>query len=139
MLELFIVVFDYVWFVPWLPLQIHGCPVLGNPATVVFLLLWNLPWSFMPPGPLYLLLLIPENMPLKIKFFHSFYRLLWAEFLTTCPKLRCTYLDESVLRESRRGPCPCLHGTCSPLGKTDVNQILTSPMPNGSCEQGCGS
>lgn len=138
MLELFIVVFDYVWFVPWLPLQIHGCPVLGNPATVVFLLFRNLPWSFMPPGPLYLLLLIPENMPLKITFFHSFYHLLCAEFLTTCPKLRCTWTSQCC-EKANVVPCPCLHGTCSPLGKTDTNQMLTSPMPNGNCELGCGS
>lgn len=32
MLELFIVVFDYVLFVPRLPPQVHDCPRLGGPS-----------------------------------------------------------------------------------------------------------
>lgn len=31
-----------------------------------------LPWSFMAPGPFSLPFLLPETMPLKVKFFHSF-------------------------------------------------------------------
>lgn len=105
-----------MWFVPWLPLQIHGCPVLGSPVTVVFLLFQNLPWSFMPPGPLYLLLLIPENMPLKITFFHSFYHLLCAEFLTTCPKLRCTWTSQCC-EKANVVPVPAFMELAVPWGK----------------------
>lgn len=60
------------------------------PATGIFLMFWNLPWSFQPSGPLYLLFLLLENMPLKIRFFHLFCHLSSTEFLNVCLKAECT-------------------------------------------------
>lgn len=67
----------------------------------------------MDPRPLHMLFLLSENVPLKIKFSHSFHHLLCAQFLTTCLNLICTWRSQWFLPS----------GNLQSPRETNVNQI----------------
>lgn len=122
MLELFIVVFDYVWFVHGLLRSSRAALCSGSPSR------GGLPAApeptvAIPVRPLHMPLPFAGRLPLTINFFGSFCSVLSAKFL----KLGCAWARQCC--RSRHGPCS--RGTCGPLGKTDVHQVITSWMPSG--------
>lgn len=119
-----------MWFIPWLPLQLHCCLILGSLAATMVVLFWNLPWSFLPVGPFHMHSFFLQTMPLEMKFFLSTIYCVLSFCL--CAK-NSGAPEKAMLQESRHGPCS--HGTCSLWGEPDINQIITSGMPNGHCNK----
>lgn len=89
--------YGYVWLCVVCYMAPSPAPwMLGNPATVVFLLAVTYSCSFMDPRPLHMLFLLSENMPLKIKFFHSFRPFIVCPVSDHMPEPQM-YLEESVV------------------------------------------
>ena len=122
-----------MWFVPWLSSPAPGCLMLGSCSHSGHLVVLEPTLVILASGAFALAFLLPENMPLEMKFFPSFYHLLCVCWVSAhVPKIQM-HPEKSVLQESRRGPCP--HGTHSLLREPDNNHIITSWMPDGHCDK----